>query len=691
MVHNPQFPLKQCGNTDATSHVLKVQGSTNPVSVSNTSLCPNQNSVHVQVMPEMLSDELSVLPAFSSDVFYTLDPPRRVPETNTDENASQDTRCIPGLSPDETMFRQPNIDAPAVKNHFDMVTTIWPSITSIAAEKFPDFADLYTKIVDKALPNFLGARIPVQSDLKVQKWRQYLENYHDRSICDFLQFGWPVGYKLHRPPQSIDKNHPSAETHMSHVRKFVRTEMDHGALLGPFDSCPFHPWTRISPVMTRSKKDSTDRRIIVDLSFPIGASVNDGIDPLDHLGKDITYSLPTIMDLITQIQIQGKGCFLWKADLTRAYRQLRSDPADAPLLGIKVDGKIYLDRCPPFGCRSSASICQRVANSLVYMMANQGHYMIAYLDDFGGCHTSKEAAYDAYNRFKTLAHELGLQLAAHKCYPPATSMEWLGYDVNTITMTVTIPKQKMKEILQECELWLKRNHATKKMIQQIAGKLIFLCNCVQQGRKFMARILATLRNMKDRQWTTLNHDFKADLMWFCQYAAQANGILLCAPHKDQFHIECDSSLFGAGGNSDKAYYSWTYSTAHKERFPYIYQLEAVNIVVAYKTLANFYPSTPTHVTIWTDNITSSFALETGRTKDEVLGACARELWLHASKRNHTVEIKHKKGTLLPLADALSRLSKDHAKAALASQIVARRALQYVPPHVNGYKFFDLSL
>lgn len=97
-------------------------------------------------------------------------------------------------------------------------------------------------------------------------------------------------------------------------------------------------------------------------------------------------------------------------------------------------------------------------------------------------------------------------------------------------------------------------------------------------------------------------------------------------------------------------------------------------MVAYKTLADFYPTTPTHVTIWTDNITSSFALETGRTKDEVLGSCAQELWLHASKRNHTVEIKHKRGTLMPLADALSRFSNDQAKADIAKNIVRHSSL-----------------
>lgn len=468
-------------------------------------------------------------------------------------------------------------------------------------------------------------------------------------------------------------------------------ELQHQALLEPFPTPPFQPWVRISPLMTQSKKDSTDRRIIVNLSFPEGRSANDAIDPADHLGNDISYSLPTIADLVMRVKDQGANCYLWKADLTRAYRQLLADPLDAPLLGIQVDTQFYHDHCPPFGCRSSASICQRVANALVYIMAKEGHHMMAYLDDFGGCHSSYTKAKAAYDRFKCLAHKLGLQLAHHKCWPPVNIMNWLGYDVNTTIMTVTIPPAKLQEILNECKIWLKRDHGTKKMIQQVAGKLVFLCNCVHQGRKFMVRILATLRNMKNREWTTIDKLFKDDIKWFCTYAEQANRILLGTPTLDYVQLECDSSLHGAGGNTNEHYYVWIYTDKHKDRFPDIYQLEAVNIVVAYKTLIKAPSPRPTHVTIWTDNITSSYTQQTGKTKDETLGSCARQLWLHASKANQTIEIRHKKGTLLPLADALSRVALSEAKRQTACDIINLRGLRPLILQLNGYKFFDRDL
>lgn len=49
-------------------------------------------------------------------------------------------------------------------------------------------------------------------------------------------------------------------------------------VIGPFDSLPFVPWTKVSPMMTRLKKGSIDCRVIVDLSFSQGADVNSGLD-----------------------------------------------------------------------------------------------------------------------------------------------------------------------------------------------------------------------------------------------------------------------------------------------------------------------------------------------------------------------------------------------------------------------------
>lgn len=62
----------------------------------------------------------------------------------------------------------------------------------------------------------------------------------------------------------------------------------------------------------------------------------------------------------------------------------------------------------------------------------------------------------------------------------------------------------------------------------------------------------------------------------------------------------------------------------------IHQLEAINTLVAYRTLAHKDISTPVWALILPDNMFSSQALMSGRTKDKVLVACAREFWVEAA-------------------------------------------------------------
>lgn len=88
---------------------------------------------------------------------------------------------------------------------------------------------------------------------------------------------------------------------------------------------------------------------------------------------------------------------------------------------------------------------------------------------------------------------------------------------------------------------------------------------------------------------------------------------------------------------------------------------------------------------------SSWALSTGKTRDQVLAACARQLWLFATTNSHEIKIKHKKGAGIPIADALSSMSRDSVKAKIVEAAVSKHNLIFVTPVLNDYVFFDFDL
>lgn len=605
-------------------------------------------------------------------------PPLHVTET------LNDPATLLALSPDSGLFPDPQqpptvmvgpspIEYAATKAH------LWPQLNSKQWSDNMSYALIYSASRGKCLPNHIGARISVPTRLRLDNWDIALAEYHDKQLCDYIRYGWPVGYTSTCLPAPVNKNHTSADRHAKHVQDYIDKEIELGGIIGPFLDPPFTPWFHTAPLMTRPKSHSSSRRVILDLSYPEPHGVNAGIIKNCLEGHLTPYTLPSAEDLCTKLAIIGKSAYIWKLDLARAYHQFRADPGDLPLLGLRFKGKYYIETSLSFGSRLSGAACQRASNAVIYLLAKAGHWGLAYLDDYCGAAASEQEAKDAYEAIHKITEFLGLELSADKCAPPSKQMDWLGFHFDTDQMTITIPQDKLHEILTECQQWMNSDRATKKQMQSLAGKLVHVAKCVRPARKFISRILESLRKAPEYGMVPVSHHFRQDVRWFLQYSIHANGRHLIQPTLEEIPIECDSSKVGGGGNSDTAYYSKTYSKAYKQQIGDICHLEAANLVTAYRTLA------PTDaqgkkVVIYTDNTGSKYALESGRTHDRILAACSRQMWLEAATRDQLVEIRHKPGAELLLADALSR-QHIKSKRALSKSLVKQRGLIRVKPQM----------
>ena len=109
--------------------------------------------------------------------------------------------------------------------------------------------------------------------------------YHNYVIVDFLEFDWPLNYKAVSCPTPVFKNHPSAMANASEAHKFISIEVQLNATAGPFSLNPLKCPLMVSPLLTIPKKNSSSRRVVMDLSFPHQHSVNDGIPKDIFLGE----------------------------------------------------------------------------------------------------------------------------------------------------------------------------------------------------------------------------------------------------------------------------------------------------------------------------------------------------------------------------------------------------------------------
>ena len=553
----------------------------------------------------------------------------------------------------------------------------WPHTVPACWAGFKTHYTLFNKVRVTGLPNYLAARIPVPSALIITKWRELLHSYPDKKLVDYLEFGWPLDYTAPVPPVPTLQNHEKDPDKVPHIRKFIQKEVQLGALLGPFSGLPTQPWFQISPMMTRPKKNSNERRIVVDMSFPRGRSVNAGITKGSYQGSYYSFSLPSVSEIGSALSKEGQGSWLWSTDLSRAYRQLRTCPLSYPLSGLVFNSNYYIDVAPSFGCRTSALACARTTQAVVWLMRKRGFNCWCYLDDFIGLQRTFERASEAFNVFLHLAASLGLQIALDKSFPPTNKLVWLGFAIDSTTMTLSIPEGKLEEIIVECERWKSITSATKKQIQSLAGKLQHISKCVNPATRFMNRILYALRVTPYVGSHILPPELRKDVAWFITFAKSFNGIvLLPKTHRKVWQIECDSTLSGGGAFSSSHYYAVRYPQELTEEVNNIAQLEALNLVHAFKFLLPPQPS-DFKVIINTDNIGSQQVLSSGSGRDLILCACARQLWLLAAQNYCELAIEHKPGNKLILADALSRFHLDKGSKSKAQELCYQKNLQEI--------------
>ena len=234
--------------------------------------------------------------------------------------------------------------------------------------------------------------------------------------------------------------------------------------------------------------------------------------------------LPTI-DLMEKCILDlGKGCYVYKTDLSRGYRQLRIDPVDWPLLGFAYNGKFYMDICPPFGLRSAAMMMQRTSQAVSYIQKNLFFLVYPYIDDFGGAEKDKIKAEAALSSLQNTLMDLGLDEAKHKVCKPTQLMIWLGILFDTINMTMSIPKQKLQDIMKDLKGWANRMHATRREMQSVLGSLQFVAKVSPPVRLFINRMLECLKDTPVSGAHTLSWGFKKDVQFFLQLLPKINGV-----------------------------------------------------------------------------------------------------------------------------------------------------------------------
>ena len=518
-----------------------------------------------------------------------------------------------------------------------------------------DFVEAHRVVISTGQPNYMTARVSVPSRLHIPSWRLFLHDYHDNIICDFLEFGWPIGYVRDTLPSFTFRTHRGALAYPDSVSQYLTSELKLGRVAGPFRSVPFTDGFVISPLNTVEKRDSSERRVIVDLSWPCGSSVNDGILRDSFLGVPIDLHYPTIDRIVEAIVASGQGCLLYKRDLKKAYRQFPVDPRDYHLLGYLWQNDFYFDAVLTMGLRSAAMACQRVTTAVSWICSQRGQPVFNYLDDFIGVALPSTAAI-AFGDLGDLLFSLGLIESTDKASPPSTRMVCLGVELDTNALTLSVSRERLDEL--ECLLahWLTKRTTTKSALQSLVGKLVFVSKCVRQSRVFISRILSLLRTIKfNHHHVNLNAEFRKDIRWWCRFLRSYNGVSMINTASWSLPGEVfttDACLTGCGGLCDDKYFHSVFPDFILSQHLDINCLELLTIIIALKLWGPRWKGL--RLTVRCDNEVAVTVLNTGRCRNPFLNSCLREICYLSVSFEFEVRAVHLPGGENSAADTLSR-------------------------------------
>ena len=245
----------------------------------------------------------------------------------------------------------------SVASELDSNWPVWDST------ELREYLGIHRWVVYSGVPNFAGCRIPVRSKFAVNVWREklLLTNYYDIDICDFLEYGFPIGYTAGVLPVPSHKNHSLSYAFSEHIDKFICTELEHRATLGPFSCNPLVSFLNTSPLNTTAKKGSVgDRRVIMDLSWPWRRSVNDDIVKNMYLGAKVQLQYPSVDDLLDLVVRLGPGCLLLK-DLGVGEAEHKAVPPSTHMifLGVMIDTVDMTISVPPDKYQDIHTVLQR--------------------------------------------------------------------------------------------------------------------------------------------------------------------------------------------------------------------------------------------------------------------------------------------------------------------------------------------
>ena len=180
-----------------------------------------------------------------------------------------------------------------------------------------------------------------------------------------------------------------------------------------------------------------------------------------------------------------------------------------------------MDKTLPFGLRSAPLIFSAMADALQYMMVqNKASFVDHYVDDFitVGSPGTTECAENVRIMHHT-CEIAGAPIEEGKSEGPATSLPFLGIEIDTRAMELRLPEDKLVQLKRTLSQWRGKKACRKRDLLSIIGSLSHASKVVKSGRAFTRRQIDLSKSVRRRDhYVRLSREAKSDIEWWYRFA-----------------------------------------------------------------------------------------------------------------------------------------------------------------------------
>jgi hypothetical protein len=408
---------------------------------------------------------------------------------------------------------------------------------------------------------------------------------------------------------------------------------------------------------------------------------------LTRLNEFVEYHKFKMETLDTAIKMVTRNAFMASLDFTDAYYTLPIHPEHQKFLKFRFDGQLYKFLAVPMGLSSACRYFTKVLKIPLSVLRQHASVSITgYIDDTFLVETSRSDCRFAIQTAMSMFQNLGFTINTDKSVlTPCTNIEYLGFLIDSRTMTVTPTPEKVEKVLKAANGLHKKKRTTIRHVAQVTGVLM----ATHPGNPWASLFTRQLEIEKTEALQANRFDFDAsmpitaairtDLQWWLNTAPSLQANIWIPP--PDLVIFTDASTQGYGffvpSTNTKAGSRWSVS----EALFHINVLELMAIELALQSYCAL--DRDRHIRIMSDNTTAIAGInKQGSTRSLECNAVAHSIWLWALPRRIWLTAAHVPGIENVEADAASREFKDELEWTLIQTIFDNITQRFGMPQMD---------